>query len=52
MKTEDWILGEDYSQGQKKKENPATQRNKEKLCSETGEPDIRETKGNELSGRG
>lgn len=52
MKTEDWILGEDYSQEQKKKANPTTQTNKEKLRSETGKPGIRETKGKELSGRG
>ena len=52
MKTEDWILGEDYSQEQKKKANPATQSNKEKLRGETGKPGIREIKGKELSGRG
>lgn len=40
MKTEDWILGEGYSQGQKEKENPSTKRNKEEICSEIGEPGI------------
>ena len=34
---------------QKKKANPATQTNKEKLRGETGKPGIREIKGKELS---
>lgn len=55
LKNEHWILGDNCSEGQKKKGNPVAQRNKEEGYRETEEPGelgIRETKGEELSKRG